>query len=443
MVTTLSRANPAAPHTVASQPERQQRFATTPGRLRLVSLVLVGLFVLFGVLGTAALRARHSAARSVGLQSSPQLLDAQSLYLALADADATSSNAFLRAGLESFGQRQQYLDDLTTASTKLASISERADVSPTAQHAVNVIGSDLPKYAGLVEQARSNNRQGFPVGAAYLNDASSLMRSDMLPRATELYEDAAQRLQDDYGRGSSWPAAAGIGLTFAVLLVALVIAQIYVFTKSNRIINVGLFAAMVLVAVVGVWALRVLQNETSALGRAQTHGSDIVQVLSTGRILLLHAQGDEDLALIARGGGPAFLVDLDYTLGKLGGPDGQKGLLGFAAKVVPPDDPAVRTAPPSRAYQHFVSAHDRVRNLDNIGHYPDAVALAVGGETDDASALDAILRDEIAYSNQTLARESSAARGGFAVPLVAFPIAALVGAVLMLLGLQLRIREYR
>ncbi|HMK10105.1 MAG TPA: hypothetical protein VK461_00840 [Acidimicrobiales bacterium] len=426
-----------------SQPERRRRFATTPSRLRLLSLVLLGLFVLFAVLGTAGLRARHSAAQSVGLQSSPQLLDAQSLYLALADADATSSNAFLRAGLESPAQRQQYLDDLTTASTKLASISERANVSPTAQHAVNVIGSDLPKYSGLVEQARSNNRQGFPVGAAYLNDASSLMRSDMLPRATELYEDAARKLQDDYGRGSSWPAAAGLGLTLAILLLALGVAQVYAFRRSNRIVNVGLFAAMVLVAVVGVWALRVLQSETNALSRAQTQGSDIVQVLSANRILLLHAQGDEDLALIARGGGSKFLDDLDFTLGKLGGPDGRAALLGFAATIVPPDDPAVRTSPPSRAYQHFVSAHRRVLNFVTAGRYPEAVALAVGGETDDASALDAILRDEIAYSNQTLARESSAARGGFTVPLVAFPIAALVGAVLMLVGLQLRIREYR
>jgi len=404
--------------------------------------VLLALFAAYAILGTAALRARHSAARSVGLESSPLLLDAQSLDLALADADATASNAFLKAGLESPAQRQRYLDDLATATHKLASISERAGVSPLAQDAVNVIAANLPVYSGLVEQARSNNRQGFPVGAAYLNRASSLMRSAMLPNATELYKDAARRLQGDYVRGSSWPAAAALGVTLGFLVAALVAAQIYVFRRSNRVVNIGLFAATVVIAVVGVWALRSIQHERSALGRAQAQGSDIVQVLSSSRILLLHALGDEDLALIARGGGAAFLADLDYTLSNIGGADGTKSLLGLASRLLPEEDPTARVTTLRDAYRNFVTAHDGVRGLDSEGRYPEAVAAAIGDETGKASALDAILRDEIASSNHTLESDSAAARGGFAFLLVVYPVAALVGAVLMLLGLQSRIKEF-
>jgi hypothetical protein len=269
------------------------------------------------------------------------------------------------------------------------------------------------------------------------------MRSAMLPKATELYTDAARRLQNDYVTGSSWPAAAGISVTLGLLVVGLLIAQIYVFRRSNRVVNVGLLAATVLVLLVGVWALLAIQDEVSSLGRAHGRGSDIVQVLSSSRILLLHAQSDEDLALIARGGGGAFLDDLDYTLTRIGGADGTKALLGLAAEIVPRGDPPVRTTSIQNAYQDFVAAHDGVRGLDSKGSYPEAVALAIGDETGKASALDAILRDEIAYSNRRLDDGARAGRSGFDFLLVALPFATLVGAVLMLIGLQLRIKEYR
>ena len=53
------------------------------------------------------------------------------------------------------------------------------------------LGSELPIYADLVEAARTNSRLELLVGAAYLRDASELMRTEILPAATAIYEDAA------------------------------------------------------------------------------------------------------------------------------------------------------------------------------------------------------------------------------------------------------------
>ena len=53
--------------------------------------------------------------RSIMAMLRPKGADAGALYLALADADATGSNAFLHGGLEPSEQRQRYIDDLNAA----------------------------------------------------------------------------------------------------------------------------------------------------------------------------------------------------------------------------------------------------------------------------------------------------------------------------------------
>ena len=52
-------------------------------------------------------------------------MGAEDLYVALADADAAASTAFLRAGLEPEELRARYLDDLETAGAQLALIAAR------------------------------------------------------------------------------------------------------------------------------------------------------------------------------------------------------------------------------------------------------------------------------------------------------------------------------
>jgi hypothetical protein len=39
--------------------------------------------------------------------------------------------------------------------------------------------ASLTTYTGLIESARANNRQGFPVGIGYLKNASTVLRSQV------------------------------------------------------------------------------------------------------------------------------------------------------------------------------------------------------------------------------------------------------------------------
>src|SRR5262249_36272236 len=148
--------------------------------------------------------------------ATPQLNDAQDVYVHLADADATASNAFLRCSAGVCGHRfendaalqKRYEDDVTAATAVLPALARRANTAD-AKTAVATITKALAVYTGYVEAARANNRQGFPVGAAYLHEASTLIRSVVLPAATTVYEDAQVQLDaSDQAGGSSTETSA-------------------------------------------------------------------------------------------------------------------------------------------------------------------------------------------------------------------------------------------
>ncbi|BFO21594.1 hypothetical protein SHKM778_79820 [Streptomyces sp. KM77-8] len=56
-----------------------------------------------------------------------------------------------------------------------------------------------------MERARTYNRQGFPVGGAYLRYANEKMQEEMLPAAEDLYTKENQRLRGDYADATPYP----------------------------------------------------------------------------------------------------------------------------------------------------------------------------------------------------------------------------------------------
>lgn len=86
--------------------------ATTPGKLRLLLVVLVVLSLAWGVLATLTADQHASAAADVVAAREPLTLDAQQIYRGLSDADATAASAFLSGGLEPAAARQRYDADI-------------------------------------------------------------------------------------------------------------------------------------------------------------------------------------------------------------------------------------------------------------------------------------------------------------------------------------------
>jgi hypothetical protein len=422
------------------------RLTTTPGRLSLAAVLVAVGAIVFGVLAASAVSARHQAAQSVATDTEPLLVAAEGLYASLSDADATAATTFLTGGLEAPVRRERYAGDLRAASAQLATLARQAGSSAQTLAVIRTLATQLPVYSGLVETARADNRQGFPVGAAYLRQSSTLMREQLLPAANRLYDVEARRLSGDYRSGTSAGALVAVIAVTCVMLGLLAAIQVRLARLTHRIFSVPMALATLTVLALGVWAIVGLIGEQNALGRAQRSGSDPVQVLSAARILALRAQGDEGLALVARGGGETSLKDFDVVTRRLGSSGEPASLLGEAAAIARRGGSAATIDSLSGSFAEYLAVHRRVVALETNGRFNDAVGLAVGSSAKElllADALNSGLAQQISAAQRRFAGaagDATAALGGL---WLAIPLLSVLFAALALYGVQQRLGEYR
>ena len=258
--------------------------------------------MVFGAIATGAEQSRERAAKAARSQTEPLLVQAKNLYTSLSDANATVATGLLSGGLEPAANRARYLGDLVVACNALSALTREAGTAANAPAALGTIADQLPIYSGLIETARANNRLGFPIGAAYLRQAASLMTSADASRGRpSLHGPRRERLDDDYRTGTATSSLVTFAAASAVALILLLLAQWYVARISRRILNVPMLVATVAVAAVSVWGIVGLVSAQNALETAQRNGSDSVEALSAATVLLSRAQGDLSLALVNRG----------------------------------------------------------------------------------------------------------------------------------------------
>ncbi|MCW2527851.1 MAG: hypothetical protein JWM76_2711 [Pseudonocardiales bacterium] len=168
--------------------------AGTPGRLRVYGALAIGACHLCGVFAFGGATPKADAL-SGARSDAAQLLRIQAIRIDLVTADASLTNAFLVGGLEPPAERATYEESIATAAKTLA---EAAGAGGADAAALAKVNDTITAYTGLVESARANNRQGYPIGAAYLRTATSLLRNDALPGLEAISAAEQDRIDDSY-----------------------------------------------------------------------------------------------------------------------------------------------------------------------------------------------------------------------------------------------------
>ncbi|MEU8816780.1 hypothetical protein [Actinoplanes sp. NPDC048796] len=413
---------------------------TSPGRLKLLLATLLTLGLLAGLVAAVAGQSARAGTHDLGGRAQPLLIEAETIYSALADADTTAAQGFLEGGLEPATLTERYDDDLQRASTALTSAARRTPAEGAAADAVRTLSAGLAEYSALVATARANNRQGLPVGASYLSEASNLNRETLQPQARALFRTAQGEVGDGYGAAGAAGWMSLLLLLLAGLLVALLLTQRYLSRHTHRTFNVPLVAATVVTLGLTVGALAVVVNQQNHLGLAEQEGSGPVASIAESRILALQARGDEALTLAARGSGAAYESDFDAVTSRLtagGGP-----LVNEYARLDPQLGTLMGRA--ANSYRAYVATHDQVRAFDDNGEYDRAVDLAIAPTTTQTfeslrSDLNFALEDRKAFFNDQIGQ----AAGGLGPLTVLGPLLALLIAGLAYVGLRARLEEYR
>jgi len=418
----------------------RERLTTTPGRLVLASVLAVAGAVCFGVIATAAERSRAQAAQAVRVETEPLLVQAVTLYTALSDANATVTTTFLQGGLEPPARREHYLQDLRLASDSLAGLTRQVGGSADARTAVDTVSEQLPVYSGLVEAARANNRQGFPVGAAYLREASARLTGTMLPQADRLYASEANRLGGDYGTGTASVALVALAVVVGFALGLLILTQVYLARISHRVLNIPTLLATVVLAAVSIWAGVGLIGEQNALATAR-HDSDSVEVLSTTRVLLSRAQSDQNLTLVNRGSDVTDPADFAAVMSALRPPG---GLIGESAALANPNGTTAAGNQLVGEFAAYRTETTQITGLENSGLILDAIKRASSVRSSSiAGRLEANLGEQVSAAQLRFASAAGDATSSVSGLSIGLPVLTVLAAALVLIGFRQRLMEYR
>src|SRR5712691_5739160 len=353
-------------------PSKLLRATDTPGRLRVLMVGLVVLSLVWGAFAAWAVDQRASGAGDVVSISEPLSLDGQQIYRALSDADATAASAFLSGGLEPQAARQRYLADIAAAAARLEDATAIPSHSLAARD-LATLSAGLPVYTGEVETARADNRLGLPLGAAYLREASSLMRGTLLPAARDVSAQANGQLSAASARATGLPLALVLLAAAALVGYVLFRVQRWLFRHTHRVFNPGLVVASVVAVVALLWLVIAVGVARADLLRARAHGSAPVAAFAQADIAALRARADESLTLIDAGGDDSFQADFLTVQHRLG--PGLGTLLTDSVTAARGSPGASSAAAAATTATAWYGAHRTIRFLDDNGNHTQAIGM--------------------------------------------------------------------
>ena len=415
---------------------------TTPGRLGLLLAGLVLLSLAWGLLAALTAEQHASAAADVVAVSEPLSLDAEQIYQSLSDADATAANAFLSGALEPTAARQRYNSDIAQAAIHI----EAASALVGAQSADSATGADLatlsaglPVYTGEVETARADNRIGLPLGAAYLREASALLRGTLLPAASDIYTRQRGRLT------SASAQATGLPLMVVAIVIGLVIGFVLVRSwrwltrRTHRRVNYGLLVAAVAGLISLVWLAGAFAIGRAEMLHALQQGSAPAEAFARADVAALQAHADESLTLIDDAGDDIYQKDFIIQQQRLGpGP----GTL-LAALTVPAGSGVSVSAIAGDA-QAWYRAHAALRAQDDAGFHLAADQSALTGDAATRfAALSTELSKGITVDQAVFTAKARSGREAFTGLAAGMIVASLAMAAGSAWGLNRRLAEYR
>jgi hypothetical protein len=399
--------------------------------------VLIGACLAAGTVAAATVNDRQQALDVLLNDTEPNSHSAQRLYVSLSIADAAASTAFIAGGVEPQAVRDRYSQALGEATAELVTQSGLpAQTNDPDTRLRTGIATGLPVYSGLIETARTNNRIGYPVGAAYLSEASNQMHTMLLPMAQELQDHrsgAVDAVQRQHVR-PPWRAIVLLMLALA----ALVWAQVELAKRWHRVVNPGLLLAAGTMLILLAWTMIAGSLSAAAMIRERDGAAVPASRLTESWILTQQARSAETLKLVRRDATGDYDRTYDSSIARLG-----ELLDGY-----PTHAPATRDVANARiALARWRAAHQRMNETLARGDFVGAAAVATGPSAADAAAqVDALdkslgqaltetrdaLRDNIYQAARVL---DFLAPGALALGILA---AGWVG-----LGIWPRLREYR
>jgi hypothetical protein len=410
--------------------------STTPGRILAVGIVLAALGVGSAFATSTTINHRQQVLTTVLNHTEPLSFAAGRLYTTLSVADAAAATAFI-AQAEPRPVRLRYEQAITDAAVAVTRASSGLTDEPLVQ-LLGKINAELGVYTGLIEIARTNNREGNPVGSSYLSEASGLMQSTILPDAAQLYQATSARVDTETTASTEIPAPVILVLLTTVVFGAF--SHRWLARRTRRRINPGLVVGALGILVMVVWMAIALTISTTASRSAKVTAAESLKTVTNVAITAQQARADETLSLIRRGDEQVRKESFYQRIDSM-----HQQLDRYMARSDAVDKADLRGA--DQLLVRWRQANDRINTYISVGNYRAATQVALGsGEDDSTPAFDKLedgLGKAMDQSRTQLRNDVLNARSGLSGAQVGGVVLSLSAAIAVALGLWPRLKEYR
>jgi hypothetical protein len=311
-------------------PAARRRALSTPAALRTLLAALVLLSLAWGAFG-GWVAARHSSAADALVTADERLsLDSRQMYQSIADADATITAAFLASSQPPLAPLERFQADIAKASGDLSGLQAAVGGRPAGAALAQLTGG-LVDYRGYVANAQAEYAMGYTLtGGSFLQVASEKAHLVLLPAASAVFTQENAALSASSDEATGLPTMIAAFVLAVVTAIALYRAQRWLTRRTNRLFNVGLILASLLLVVSVAWLAVGFLAARSDLDSAISHGSGPAQNLALASIGVQQIRGDAVLNVISRSGSTSFHDDF-LAMSKQVGPGDGRSWLGEAA----------------------------------------------------------------------------------------------------------------
>ncbi len=286
-----------------SIPTPTQKF---PRKLNTLQILRAGWYTTWGIsflLAIASIygvNSQRQALKTVGKESVPSILIAQRLRDSFADIDASLANELLLKP----GQNQQALADFEKNRAKIADRLLGASKNITYKDEEKIVGNlqlYTLEYFLKIQSVRDAHKLGNAVNTLNLyREAAQIIDVKILPEATKLDIVNFDQLAASYDRINTWNGArtlliALLGLLQISLLVTI---QIFLYRRTNRVLNVRLISATAIATIFLGYTMFALVSASRNLKVAKEDAFDSLHALRQMRALSYKANGDESRYLL-------------------------------------------------------------------------------------------------------------------------------------------------
>ena len=242
-----------------------------------------------------ALRSADVATRVIGHDTAPSITAAEGIRSLLADANGELANIMLTSASTSVPFVDAFRSDIAEAEAKLVDAAQNITYGDAEKTPITMIMRGVAEYNELVGEARAVN------SAPIALKADDLMRRTILPATEALDQANDDQLTANYANYLRWKFAQTVAVCLLALAALGVLGylQYQMYLSAKRLLNPGLAAATVIVALFSIYTLSALGAASRDLKTAKSDAFDSIYALTTLQAVANDANATESFWLVA------------------------------------------------------------------------------------------------------------------------------------------------